>query len=195
MPTKTAVETKTIKSRRGRLFEIYEEQEVDPAFAHLRYQNRFVAGYGNTEPSVMFVRTVPSHHDQHARRSVYYEHDPIYGRLLSSVGLDFDSAYFTTLLKYRPQTGRDPRLSEIVSSREYLYREIRVVRPSVVVTMGAAASYPFIGSDDWAKARVSSYRRLGTVIFPITRPEQCHVSPHMIEDLATRFTDIKEFLP
>ena len=97
---------------------------------------RAVPGEGPERPDLMFIGEGPGfHEDQQGRPFVgpagkYLEH------LLASIGLKRDQVFITNVVKCRPPGNRDPLPGEIEACRKHLDRQIELLQPKAVVTLG-----------------------------------------------------------
>lgn len=132
----STTEPKRILTREDKLLRLYESEAYSADLSHLRYQERYVKGRGNARPKLLIVRPTPTMEDAAVGAAIYQERHSIYLELLRSVGLEASSCYFTTMLKYRPYRGRDPRLSELVAGKECLDQEIAILKPDAIVMLG-----------------------------------------------------------
>lgn len=132
----STTEPKRILTREDKLTRLYENEAYSADLSHLRYKERYVKGRGNPRPRLLIVRPQPTLDDAAVGAVIYHERHAIYTELLRSVGLDRSSCYFTTMVKYRPFRGRDPRLSELIAGKECLDQEIAILKPDAVVMLG-----------------------------------------------------------
>lgn len=98
-----------------------------------------VVGKGNPDARLMFIGEAPG--KQEALRG-----EPFVGAaghmlddMLRSVGLDRDQVYITNILKDRPSENRDPQRDEIKLYTPFLRRQIKIIQPRVIVTLGRFA--------------------------------------------------------
>lgn len=97
---------------------------------------RAVPGEGPERPELMFIGEGPGfHEDQQGRPFVgpagkYLEH------LLATIGLRRDEVFITNVVKCRPPGNRDPMPGEIEACRKHLDRQIELLEPKAIVTLG-----------------------------------------------------------
>ena len=97
---------------------------------------RAVPGEGPERPDLMFIGEGPGfHEDQQGRPFVgpagkYLEH------LLASIGLRREQVFITNVVKCRPPGNRDPLPGEIEACRKHLDRQIELLQPKAIVTLG-----------------------------------------------------------
>lgn len=117
-----------------------ENLTISPLYK-LRKQEGYhaVVGKGNPDARIMFIGEAPG--KQEAVRG-----EPFVGAaghmlddLLKSVGLQRDQIYITNILKDRPPENRDPQRAEIQLYTPFLRRQINIIQPHVIVTLGRFA--------------------------------------------------------
>lgn len=106
----------------------------------VRTRTQVVFGTGNPTADLMFVGEAPGREED-------LEGTPLIGRsgrllteLLEGIGLAWEDAYITTMLKCRPPDNRDPAPSELGRCQGYLYRQFELVRPRVICPLGNFAT-------------------------------------------------------
>jgi DNA polymerase len=103
-----------------------------------------VFGKGNPDADIMFV-------GEAAGRNEDEQGEPFVGaagknldKLLINVGLSLDDVYIANILKYRPPENRDPLPEEILAHVPYLVKQIDVIRPKIVCSLGNYATKFFL---------------------------------------------------
>jgi DNA polymerase len=99
-----------------------------------------VFGAGSPDADVMFVGEAPGFHEDQQGVPFVGAAGKLLGRLLGEIGLTRDEVYIANVLKCRPPGNRDPRPEEIEECKGYLRRQIELVDPKVVITLGNFAT-------------------------------------------------------
>jgi len=127
-------------------------------------------GDGNTE--VLFVGEGPGEQEDQQGR-------PFVGRagnkltdILDSVSLERDKVYITNVVKCRPPENRAPKADEVNSCIPYLEAQIAEINPSIIVTLGNAATKTLLETDEGiTSTRGKFYSWRGEIqIFPMFHP-------------------------
>ena len=103
-------------------------------------RTQVVFGEGNPDAELVLVGEAPGFHEDRDGRPFAGRARELLERLLGSVGLSLDDAYLATVLKCRPPGNRDPLPAEIAACEPYLYRQLELIRPSVVAPLGSFAT-------------------------------------------------------
>jgi uracil-DNA glycosylase len=90
--------------------------------------------------------------------------------LLSNAGLSRDDVYITNVVKCRPPENRRPTGAEADACRGYLERQLRLVRPKLVVLLGDSALKRFLPDESLLSAHGRVFERGGLAFFPTYHP-------------------------
>ena len=103
-------------------------------------RNNPVAGEGSVTTKVMFIGEAPGYNEDMQGRPFVGKAGKILDELLYSVGFDRKEIYIANILKCRPLKNRNPLKKEIKACTSYLDKQIMVIKPKVIVTLGNFAS-------------------------------------------------------
>ena len=105
---------------------------------NFRIKNKFlpVIGEGNHYAKIMFIGEAPGKNEAKTGRPFCGAAGHILDELLDSIGLDRKEVYVTNIVKDRPPFNRDPLPEEIEYYGPFLDRQIEIIRPEVIVTLG-----------------------------------------------------------
>ena len=135
-------------------------------------RRQVVFGMGDPEAALMFIGEGPG--EQEDRQGL-----PFVGRsgqlldrlLLEELGITRDRVYIANVVKCRPPANRDPKPDEIAACRPYLERQLDLIRPAVVVTLGRfAAQWLLDTTDGITRLRGRSYPFAHGVLIPTLHP-------------------------
>ena len=105
-----------------------------------RQRKNAVPGEGNLDVAVMLIGEAPGYWEDVKGRPFVGAAGKILDEMLSKAGISRSDVYITNVVKCRPPENRDPRTSEIETCTPYLDRQIRIVKPKFVVTLGRHAT-------------------------------------------------------
>ena len=95
-----------------------------------------VPGDGPENAAIMFVGEGPGFHENQQGRPFVGPAGQFLEELLESIGMQRDQVFITNVVKCRPPGNRDPLPEEIEACRPYLDRQIALIKPKVIVTLG-----------------------------------------------------------
>ncbi|HZZ99448.1 MAG TPA: uracil-DNA glycosylase [Candidatus Paceibacterota bacterium] len=95
-----------------------------------------VIGEGNHQASIMFIGEAPGRNEAKTGRPFCGAAGKLLDQMLASVGIQRSEVYITNIVKDRPPMNRDPLPEEIAVYGPYLDRQIEIIQPKVIVTLG-----------------------------------------------------------
>jgi len=117
------------------------------------YRTHAVPGEGNPNAEIVFVGEAPGRNEDLQGRPFVGAAGKLLTTLIESIGLTRSDVFITNIVKCRPPSNRDPREDEIRACSPYLDRQIAVIRPRIIVTLGRHSTKYILGK---AGFRVSS---------------------------------------
>lgn len=112
-----------------------------------RTRTNVVFGEGGRHPDIMFIGEAPGkNEDIHGRPFVGLS-GHLLRQAIQAAGLQPEDIYIANVLKCRPPNNRDPQPSEIAACARYLDAQIRLLKPGVIVPLGAYASRHVLNTD------------------------------------------------
>ncbi len=103
-------------------------------------RTQVVVGAGNPDADVLFVGEAPGYHEDQQGVPFVGQAGKLLGRLLEGIGVSRDEVFIANVLKCRPPENRNPRPDEIAACEPHLFRQIQIIRPRVVCTLGNIAT-------------------------------------------------------
>ena len=95
-----------------------------------------VSGEGSLDAFVMFIGEAPGHWEDVKGRPFVGAAGKLLDELLSSIDLKREDVYIGNIIKHRPPNNRDPRKDEVEACSPYLDRQIRIIEPAIILTLG-----------------------------------------------------------
>jgi len=105
-----------------------------------RQRRNPVPGEGNVDAAVIFVGEAPGYWEDVKGRPFVGAAGELLDELLSGIGLSRDDIYIANLLKCRPPENRDPSSDEVAACTPFLNRQIQIIGPRLIVTLGRHAT-------------------------------------------------------
>lgn len=99
-------------------------------------RKRAVPGEGDRHAAIMFIGEAPGFWENEEGRPFVGPAGKLLEELLAGIGLGREDVYITNVLKCRPPNNRDPLLDELTACHGYLERQIALIRPRLIVTLG-----------------------------------------------------------
>ena len=105
-----------------------------------RHRHNPVPGEGNVDAAVIFVGEAPGYWEDVKGRPFVGAAGELLDELLSEIGLSRDDIYIANVLKCRPPENRDPSSDEVAACTPFLNRQIQIIGPRLIVTLGRHAT-------------------------------------------------------
>jgi uracil-DNA glycosylase family 4 len=162
-------------------------------------RTQVVFGEGNPDAELVLVGEAPGFHEDRDGRPFAGRARELLERLLGSVGLSLDDAYLATVLKCRPPGNRDPLPAEIAACEPFLYRQLELIRPSVVAPLGSFAT-ALLSGRALGITRVHGQEQPVTLggrtvtLYPLYHPAAALYTPTMLEVLERDVARLPELL-
>lgn len=125
------------------LNQIAQEIELagtSPLYAYRREQKlKSVPGHGNPDAKIMFIGEAPGLYEAQQGKPFVGESGKLLDELLAHVGLSREAVFITNVINDRPPDNRDPRKNEIAFYSPFLDRQLNIIRPPIIVTLGRFA--------------------------------------------------------
>lgn len=126
---------------------------------------------GSADASLMVVGEGPGRQEDEQGIPFVGRSGQLLARLLGEIGLDRGDVYIANVVKCRPPHNRDPRQDEIDACKPYLRRQIELVDPAVVVTVGNFSSKLLLGTTTGiTRLRGTAYEWWGRYLVPTFHP-------------------------
>lgn len=112
--------------------------KADFNLAILRRKNNLfpVIGEGNHNAEIMFIGEAPGRNEAMSGRPFCGKAGQILDNLLSGINISRSDVYITNIVKDRPPNNRDPLPEEIEEYAPFLDRQIKIIKPRIIVTLG-----------------------------------------------------------
>ncbi len=136
-----------------------------------RSRTTIVFGEGDPRARILFVGEGPGAEEDAQGRPFVGRAGQLLNRMIEAMGFRREEVYITNVVMCRPPSNRTPEPDEIATCEPFLFRKIRVIKPDVVVALGAIAAQSLLGT----KAPIGQIRGRffdahGTKVLPTFHP-------------------------
>jgi len=162
-------------------------------------RTQVVFGSGNPNAELMFVGEAPGFHEDQQGLPFVGQAGKLLERLLEGIGMTRGDVYIANVLKCRPPGNRDPVPDEIAACEPHLFRQIELIQPTMVATLGNFATKLLSGKPAGI-TRVHGYEQEVTLgvrkvlLYPLYHPAAALYTPSMLKVLEEDFAKIPELL-
>ena len=159
-----------------------------------RGRTNAVPGEGSPEAEVMFIGEGPGVQEDRQGRPFVGPAGQFLDELLASIGMSRGQVYIANMVKCRPPQNRDPLPAEIGACGAYLDRQIELLDPSLIVTLGRFSLGRFFPGESISRARGRVREKDGRRIYPIMHPAAALYRREMRDSIMEDFRRIPEIL-
>src|SRR5918993_925080 len=128
------------EARREQLVELYREVRSCERCPLAATRTQAVFGAGNANADLMFVGEAPGAQEDEQGIPFVGRAGQLLNELLAENGLSRDDVFIANVLKTPPPGNRDPQPEEIDACKPYLYRQVELIEPTVICTLGNFAT-------------------------------------------------------
>jgi DNA polymerase len=190
----------TSQERREALKRIYLEEARDCTRCPLhKTRTNVVFGAGDADADLMFVGEAPGRTEDELGLPFVGRAGKLLDKLLAEIGLAREDVFVTNVLKSRPPGNRDPQPLEIEACRDYLERQVELIEPKVIATLGNFST-KLLRSDPTGITRLHGQAEERTIgartvhLYPLYHPAAALYTPSMVEILRADFARLPDLL-
>jgi len=152
------------------LSELYQQIACCQQCEMARYRTRTVPGEGAEDAGIMFIGEAPGWHEDQQGRPFVGPAGKFLDELLASINLGRRQVYIANVIKCRPQGNRDPLPQEILNCRPWLDRQVELIRPKMIVTLGRYSMALFFPQKSIGRIHGTAEKRDGVIYFAMYHP-------------------------
>jgi DNA polymerase len=158
-----------------------------------------VFGDGNPESSILLIGEAAGYWESIERKPFVGQSGKLLIKILNEIlGIDRKDVYITNIVKARPPDNRDPLPEEIEVFRPYLDKEIEIIEPKIIVTLGRFSMGKFIPGVTISRVhgipKYTDFLGRKIVVFPMYHPAAALRGTTMMNEFKNDFVKLKEFL-
>jgi DNA polymerase len=162
-------------------------------------RTQVVVGTGDPDADLMFVGEAPGFHEDKQGVPFVGQAGKLLDNLLGEIGLSRPQVYIANVLKCRPPGNRDPLPDEIAACEGHLFKQVELIRPRVICTLGNFATKLLTGRPHGitrVRGQAQAHRIAGVElsIYPIFHPAAALYTPAMLQTLREDFSRLPALL-
>ena len=167
------------------------------ALAQTRTQ--VVFGAGSPDADLMFVGEAPGFHEDKQGVPFVGAAGQLLSKLLAGIGLAREDVYIANVLLCRPPGNRDPLPDEIAACEGHLFKQVELIQPKLVATLGNFATKLLSGKPNGITQVHGRPQQVvlggnAVTLYPIFHPAAALYTPRMLQVLQEDFARIPELL-
>lgn len=153
-----------------------------------------VPGEGPDNARIMFIGEGPGFHENQQGRPFVGQAGKFLDELLSVSGLKRETVFITNVVKCRPPGNRDPQPEELEACSKFLDRQIEIINPEIIVTLGRFSMAKFFGQVKISQIH-GAFRKIDQkYIVAMYHPAAALHQPALKNTLIEDFSKLKKYL-
>lgn len=192
------------KNKQKELQRIEKELRTESLCSLKSQATQPVAGEGNSNADLFFIGEAPGKNEDLQGKPFVGSAGKILNSLLESIGIKREDVFITSIEKFRPPQNREPKADEIMACFPYLERQIKIIQPKLIITLGRHALRRMLEWEEGKemKSPPSMEKLRGKIIegksgrryYALHHPAAVLYNPKLRETLQTDFKKISRIL-
>ena len=167
-------------------------QNICPELA--KGATQLVFSDGNPNAELVFIGEAPGKHEDKQGLPFVGAAGKFLNEMLASIGLKRADVYITNIVKYRPPDNRDPYPDEKTEFLPFLRKQLEVIKPKLVITLGRHSMECFLPGLQISQCHGQPKRYKGQVYLPLFHPAAALYNGAMRQTLIDDFMKIPQIL-
>jgi len=135
-----------------------------------KYRTKVVPGEGAEDADLLFIGEAPGWHEDQQGRPFVGPAGQFLDQLLASIDLRREKVYIANVIKCRPPQNRDPLPAEIQNCRKWLDRQIEIIQPQMIITLGRYSLARYFPNESIGKIHGKPRKSGGVIYYPMYHP-------------------------
>jgi len=161
-----------------------------------------VPGEGSPDAQIMFIGEAPGFNEDRQGRPFVGQAGKLLEKALTDISLQRSDVFITNVVKFRPPDNRDPLPDEIEACRDWLDRQINIIQPKIIATLGRYSIAKFIpdvsisrihGQARFVELKIENLK-LKIIIFPMYHPAAALRAGAVMNEFIQDFNKLKSLL-
>jgi DNA polymerase len=176
------------------LTDLYAEVAACQRCALAKGRNLTVPGEGPEDAEIMFIGEAPGYHENRLGRPFVGAAGRFLEQLLASISMRREDVYICNVIKCRPPNNRDPLRNEIETCRAYLDKQIELIKPRLIVTLGRYSMARYLSKASISKVHGAPVRFGELTVLPMFHPAAALHQPKYKAHIEQDFLKIPHIL-
>ena len=159
---------------------------------------QLVMGDGNPDADIVFIGEAPGKNEDEQGKPFVGAAGKFLNEMLTAAGMDRSDVYITNIVKYRPPNNRDPLPDEKRAFWPYLLKQLQIIEPRVVVTLGRHSMEYFLPgrsiSQIHGEAKRIQFDGHSLVVVPLYHPAAALYNGGLRQTLVDDFVHVPEII-
>lgn len=152
------------------LTELYQEIERCQDCELGKHRTKVVPGEGPEKTSILFIGEAPGWHEDQQGRPFVGPAGKYLEELLASINLRREQVYIANVIKCRPPGNRDPLPGEIQACSKWLIRQIELIHPKIIITLGRYSMAKYFPNQSISQIHGKARKQDGVIYYAMYHP-------------------------
>ncbi len=152
------------------LTELYKDINVCKRCDLYKIATRAVPGEGPENAEIMFIGEGPGYNEDQQGRPFVGSAGKFLDQLFASIDMNREQVYITNVVKHRPPNNREPLPAEIAACSVWLDRQLEIIHPKMIVTLGRHSMARYFTNKTISKIHGTAETRNGIIYFAMYHP-------------------------
>jgi len=175
------------------------QTEIGPACTRCKLctlgRSQIVFGVGNPKARLMFVGEAPGEEEDKRGEPFVGRAGQLLTKIIEAIGLTRDQVYIANVIKCRPPNNRNPEPDEVAACEPFLFRQIDVIQPKVIVPLGKFAAQCLLKTmDPITRLRGRQFDYRGRILIPTFHPAYLLRNPSAKREVWEDMKKVREIL-
>jgi uracil-DNA glycosylase family 4 len=176
------------------LTELYQQIALCVKCDIARLRTKVVPGEGAENADIMFIGEAPGWHEDQQGRPFVGQAGQYLDRLLTSINLNRQQVYIANVIKCRPPDNRDPLPTEIQNCQPWLDKQIELIKPKMIVTLGRYSMARYFPGKSISKIHGTAQKRDGVIYYAMYHPAAALHQQSLKQDIEADMLKIPKLL-
>jgi DNA polymerase len=170
------------------LAKLHQAYTTSPDLLIANGSTKIIFGHGSADARIVFIGEAPGEQEDRLGEPFVGKSGQLLNKIFEAIGLKRSDVYITNAVKVRPPNNRKPSPLEIERSKELLMKQLAIIQPRIVCTLGSSALHALTDAQQpITKVRGKPIKAANLVILPTYHPAYILRNP---KELATLYHDI-----
>lgn len=176
------------------LTDLYKEMSGCRLCTISKTRTKVVPGEGAEAAEIMFIGEAPGYHEDQMGRPFVGSAGQLLDKLLASIDLKRHQVHIANVIKCRPPNNREPAQDEINNCSPWLDRQIALIKPKMIVTLGRYSMQKFFPGKSISKIHGTGVKINGVIYFAMYHPAAALHQQSLRETLENDMKKIPQYL-
>ena len=156
--------------------------------------SNLVFGEGSAETKIVFIGEAPGLKEDQAKRPFVGRSGKLLTTSLEEIGLRREDVYITNIVKRRPPENRDPSLLEIEAYAPYLKKQLEIIEPQIIITLGRFALNYFLPKIKISQSQGQVFKVEKILLIPMFHPAAALRGTKVLKQFKETFKKVAKVL-